>query len=131
MKVVHNKQLQQSLEKLMNSIVGSFNEQRGTKLHVVEVELTDTTLEEVIEHNFIYLRTMISDGTKEVYWTSKLTPVEYSTESIGFVYLPVVHPQFAIDPGTIQYWSGEIISHFSPKFFDAGWERSLYAMKDE
>ncbi|RRJ54729.1 hypothetical protein EHV15_34595 [Paenibacillus oralis] len=130
MKVVHNKQLQQGLEKLMSSIVVRFNEQWGTKLHVVEVEITDTTLEEVVEHNFIYLRTMITDGAKEAYWTSKLTPVEYSTESIEFVYLPVVHPRLEIDPGTIQYWHGEIISHFSPKFFEAGWDRSLYVKAD-
>lgn len=131
MKVVHNKKLQQSLEKLMSSIVDRYNEQWGTKLHVVEVEITDTTLEEVIEHNFIYLRTMITDGIKEVYWTSKLTPVEYSAETIEFVYLPVVHPQFEIDPGTIQYWHGEIISYFRPKFIDAGWDDSLYDIKDE
>jgi hypothetical protein len=85
MKVVRNQQLQKSLESFMALVVGDFNEQWGTNLLVVDVEQTDTSLEEVQVHNFIYLRTLLTDGTKEAYWTSKLIPVEYSSDCIGYV----------------------------------------------
>lgn len=113
----------------MTSVVGDFNEKWGTNLQIIEVEQTDTLLEEVQVHNFIYLRTFITDGTKEAYWTSKLTPTEYSVDCIEFAYLPVVHPGFEID-STVQYWQGEIIRHSNINFYEAGWDRSLYGIED-
>lgn len=126
MRIEHNNQLLRSLKDFMNTVVGSFNEQWGTTIQVVEVETTDTELAEVQGHNFIYLRTMLTDGIKETYWTSKLTPTEYYMDCIDFIYLPILHPSFEIQPGTVQYWKGEILSQFRPRFIDAAWDCSLY-----
>jgi hypothetical protein len=121
--VTFNKKLNEQVAAFQRYVINQYNKKFKEDFTLVESEITDLSLPESRVHNFIFIKSMFTDGKKEINWYSKLVPTDYSEAEIGITYIPIQHPPIQLDSSAFIYSTinGECFWQEGLKFFRKDW----------
>lgn len=79
-----------NIENFCKRFIDDYNHEHQSELELLDFERTDLFIDESLKYNFIYIRMHLSDNSsKELIWYFKLVPIEYFSDSINYMYLPI------------------------------------------